>query len=80
MKIFQTSFLFSLLLSAAWAVLQSEQSMFQRIFFKKSQFIVISDEKRKFSKHYFRQKVHETDRLPSVFLMFVYNAPTQGGL
>ena len=75
LKKFQTSVLFSsestLLLSAAWVVLQSKQSMFQRIFFKKSQFIVISDEKRKFSKHYFSQKVRGTDRLPSVFQMFV---------
>jgi hypothetical protein len=71
LKIFQTSLLFSsesaLLLSAAWVVLQSKQSMFQRIFFKKSQFIIISDEKRKFSKHHFSQKVRETDRLPSAF-------------
>ena len=57
----------TLLLSAAWVVLQGKQSMFQRIFFKKSQFIVISDEKRKLSKHHFSQKVHETDHLPSVF-------------
>ena len=59
LKNFQTSLLFSsestLLLSAAWVVLQSKQSMFQRIFLKKSQFIVISDEKRQFSKHHFSQ-------------------------
>ena len=71
LKNVQTSLLFSsestLLLSAAWVVLQSKQSMFQRIFLKKSQFIVISDEKRKFSKHYFSQKVRETDRLTSVY-------------
>ena len=41
--------------------------MFQTIFFKKSQSIVISDEKRKFSKHCFSQKVRETNRLSSVF-------------
>ena len=35
--------------------------MFQRIFFKKSQFIVISDEKRQFSKLHFSQKVCETE-------------------
>ena len=74
LKKFQTSLLFSsentLLLSAAWAVLQSKQSLFQRIFFKKGQFIVISDEKRKLSKHHFSQKVRETDRLQSVFYMF----------
>ena len=68
---FQTILLFSsestLLLSAAWVVLQSKQSMFQRIFFKKSQFIVISDEKRKFSKYHFSQKVRETHQLPSAF-------------
>ena len=34
-------------------------------FFKNSHFFVISDEKRKFSKHCFSQKVRETDRLPS---------------
>ena len=55
----------SLLLSAACVVLQSKQSMFQRIILKKSQFIVISDEKRKFSKHHFSKKVCETDRSPS---------------
>jgi hypothetical protein len=69
-KILQTSLLFSsentLLLSAAWVVLQSKQSMFQRIFLKKSQFIFISDEKRQFSKHHFSKKVCETDRLQTV--------------
>jgi hypothetical protein len=69
LKFFQTSLLFSsestLLLSAAWVVLQSKQSMFQRIFLKRSQFTVISDEKRQFSKHRFSQKVRETDRLQS---------------
>jgi len=64
LKKFQTRLLFSSertsLLSAAWVVLQSKQSMFQRIFFKKSQFIVISYEKRKFSKQLFSQKVRET--------------------
>jgi hypothetical protein len=35
----------TLLLSAAWVLLQSKQSMFQMIFPKKSPFIVISDEK-----------------------------------
>ena len=63
---FQTSLLFSsestLLLSAAWVVLQGKQSMFQRIFLKKSQFIVISGEKRQFSKHQLNQKVREMDR------------------
>ena len=66
MKNFQTSLLFSsestLLLSAAWVVLQSKQGMFQRIFLKKSQFIVISDEKRQLSKHHFSQKVRKMDR------------------
>jgi len=57
----------TLLLSAAWVVLQSKQSMFQRIFFKKSQFIVIFEEKGKFSKHHFSLKVPEMDRLPSAF-------------
>ena len=70
LKKFQTSLLFSsestLLLLAAWVVLQSKQSMFQRNFFKKSQFIVISDDKSKFSNHHFSQKVRETDHLPSV--------------
>ena len=69
LKNFQTSNLFSsestLLLSAAWVVLQSKQSMFQRIFLKESQFIVISNEKGKFSKHHFTQKVRETDHSPS---------------
>ena len=54
LKFFQTSLLnFSestLLLSAAWVVLRSKQSIFQKIFLKKSQFVVISDEKRQFSK------------------------------
>ena len=72
LKNFQTSNLFSsestLLLSAAWVVLQSKQSMFQRIFLKKSQFIVISDEKRQFSKHHFSQKVCETDRSQTAYL------------
>ena len=60
LKKFQTSLLFSsestLLLSAAWVVLQSKQSMFQRIFLKKSQFIVISDEKKEFLKKPFQPK------------------------
>ena len=66
LEIFQTSLLFSsestLLFSAAWVVLQSKQSMFQKIVLKKSQFIVISDEKRQFLKHHFSQKVQETGR------------------
>ena len=59
LKKFQTGLLFfsesTLLLLADWVVLRSKQSMFQRIFLKKIQFIVISDEKRQFSKHHFSQ-------------------------
>jgi hypothetical protein len=59
LKFFQTSLLVfsenTLLLSVSWVVLLSKQSMFQRIFLKKSQFIVIYDEKRQFSKHHFSQ-------------------------
>jgi hypothetical protein len=60
LKKFQTSLLISsestLLLSAAWVVLQSKESMFQRIFLKKSQFIVISDEKKTILKTPFQPK------------------------
>ena len=40
----------------------------------KSQFIVISDEKRQFSKHQFSQKVHEMDRLQTAQENFAYEA------
>jgi hypothetical protein len=74
LKKFQTSLLFSsestLLLSAAWIVFQSKQSMFQRIFLKKSQFIVITDEKRQFSKNHFSQKVRAMDRSQTAFRKF----------
>ena len=46
----------TLLLSAAWVVLQSKQSMFQKIFLKKSQFIVISVEKKEIFKRSFQPK------------------------
>ena len=46
-------------------VLSEENKILVWKFFKNSQFFVISNEKRKFSKHCFNQIVRETDRLTS---------------
>jgi hypothetical protein len=71
LKKFQTSLLFSsestLLLSAAWVVLQSKKACFKGFFSRKANLLSFLIKKRKISKHHFSQKVRETDRLPSVF-------------